>query len=168
MTKLANRAEFDRFLGEEVAGAVAIGDPISLIMVDIDKFKSVNDTHGHQVGDEVIKHVADLLDRSCRDGDLAARYGGEEMALVLPGTDRSTAAALAEMMRSTLCAAPVNCGDVQLPITASFGVSAFEPPSPLSTAPLLIKAADKALYHAKESGRNRVKVFTLPPKRIAA
>ncbi len=171
LTGLANRAEFDRFLAEELAAAVGSGEPISLIMTDIDRFKSVNDNHGHQVGDAVIKKVADLLDASCRDGDLAARYGGEEMALVLPGTDRATAAALAEAIRKQLAAEQIDCGDVSLPITASFGVSAYEPPSPLNKPALVLKAADKALYHAKESGRNRVKVFSLPPqlaKKLAA
>ncbi|MEM1013477.1 MAG: GGDEF domain-containing protein [Planctomycetota bacterium] len=162
MTGLANRAEFDRFLAEELAAAVGAKEPLSLIMADIDKFKSVNDTHGHQVGDAVIKKVAELLDMSCRDGDMAARYGGEEMALILPGTERSTAAALAEVIRTQLEADKVDCGDVGLFVTASFGVSAYEPPSPLDKAALLLKAADKALYHAKETGRNRVKVFSLP------
>ncbi len=168
LTGLPNRKEFDRFLAEEVAGAAAIGEPLSLIMIDIDRFKSVNDNHGHQVGDAAIQHVAEILDTNCREGDMAARYGGEEMALVLPGTDRATAAAVAEGIRKLIGGSPVKHDEVQLTITASFGVSAYEPPSPLDKPALLIRAADKALYHAKETGRDRVKVFSLPRRAAAA
>ncbi len=168
MTGLANRKEFDRFLSEELAESIGMNRPLSLIMIDIDKFKSVNDTHGHQAGDKVIVHMATLLAKHAGEGDLAARYGGEEMAIVLLHTDRATAAAVAEDIRRKLAAAPIDCGDVQLPITASFGVAAFEPGSPLVRPELVLKAADRALYHAKESGRNRVKVFSLPRAAPAA
>jgi diguanylate cyclase (GGDEF)-like protein len=168
LTGLANRAEFDRFLAEELADAAGRGEPLALILCDIDRFKSVNDTHGHQVGDGVIVHLANLMEASCREDDCAARYGGEEMALVLPGIDRVTAAAVAEELRRTLAAEVVIVGETQLPVTASFGVAAFEPPSPLDKPKILINAADRALYHAKETGRDRVKVFSLPRPRAAA
>jgi diguanylate cyclase (GGDEF)-like protein len=90
------------------------------------------------------------------------------MALVLPGIDRVTAAAVAEELRRTLAAEVVIVGETQLPVTASFGVAAFEPPSPLDKPKILINAADRALYHAKETGRDRVKVFSLPRPRAAA
>ena len=167
MTGLANRKEFDRFLSEELAAAIGMNRPLSLVMVDIDKFKGVNDAHGHQAGDTVIVYVAGLLAGNASDDDLAARYGGEEMALILLDTERATAAAVAEDVRQRLAAKPVDCGDVELAITASFGVAAFEPGSPLTKPELLLKAADRALYHAKESGRNKVKVFSLPRKAAA-
>ncbi len=167
LTGLANRAEFDRFLAEELAQASGEGRCLALIMVDIDKFKVVNDTYGHPTGDIVIQYVGNLMSKHAEEGDLAARYGGEEMALVLNSTDRSTAAAVAEDIRRALAAKLVEAGNAKLPITASFGVAAYEPPSPLNRSDLLVKAADRALYHAKETGRNRVKVFSLPQKGVA-
>lgn len=168
LTGLANRGELDRVLGEELAEATGQGERLSLILIDIDHFKSVNDTHGHQAGDAVIRHLAKLLTDNARAGDLPARYGGEEMAMILPRTDRSTAASMAEELRRTLAARPIHADDLKLSITASFGVAAYEPPSPLSKPSLLLGAADKALYHAKNAGRNRVKVFSLPRPAAAA
>ena len=162
LTGLANRATFDAFLAEELAQATGTKRPLALVMIDIDRFKSVNDTHGHPAGDAVLRHLGKLLSSTAQELDLAARYGGEEMALVLPGLDRAAAAALAEQVREAISARPVDVGEgVRLPITASFGVAAFEPGNPLGRPELLVKAADRALYHAKESGRDRVKVFSI-------
>jgi PleD family two-component response regulator len=107
LTGLANRARFDEFLGEQVATALAEGKPLALLLLDVDKFKSVNDTHGHQVGDQVLAALGELLRTAARAQDLAARYGGEEMALVLPGTTRATAAAIAESVRRAIAARSV-------------------------------------------------------------
>jgi diguanylate cyclase (GGDEF)-like protein len=167
LTGLANRGEFDTFLATHFGNAVSNGQPISLLMIDIDRFKSINDTHGHQTGDAVLQHLGKLLQTAVRSEDLAARYGGEEMALVLPGTVRVTAAAIAETIRRSLASKPISVAGKQLAVTMSVGVASWEPGSPLSTAAHLIKAADLAVYNAKHSGRNCVKVFTLKTPQAA-
>jgi diguanylate cyclase (GGDEF)-like protein len=131
--------------------------------MDVDKFKRVNDTHGHPAGDKVLKALGALLGSAARAQDLAARYGGEELALVLPGTTRATAAAIAESIRRAIAARPVNVGSTNFPITASIGVACLEAGSPFRDPSHLLKAADLAVYNAKRSGRNCVRVFTLPP-----
>jgi diguanylate cyclase (GGDEF)-like protein len=137
--------------------------------MDVDKFKSVNDRYGHQTGDRVLQAMGQLLSTATRAQDLAARYGGEEMCLVLPGTGRGTAAAIAESIRRAIAAKPLNLGTTSLPITASIGVATFEPNGPLRVPAHLLKAADLAVYNAKHSGRNCVRVFTLAaPKPTAA
>jgi diguanylate cyclase (GGDEF)-like protein len=125
-------------------------------MLDIDKFKAVNDTYGHQQGDRVLVEVARVLRRLSRDVDLPARYGGEEMAVVLPQTDVRGAEQGAERMRAAIEAMqiPRLDGGGLLPITASFGVASF--PSQAADKTALIAAADAALYRAKRGGRNRV------------
>lgn len=161
LTGLANRATFDQFLQEAFTRAKSGADgPLSLILLDIDKFKSVNDTHGHPVGDAVIRAVARLARAASRKTDLPARYGGEEMAIVLPNTPRANAAQLAETIRRALAAKPIPTTAGALPITASLGVASVEAGSPLTHPAHLVKAADLALYHAKNSGRNNVKVYT--------
>ncbi|HZZ44332.1 MAG TPA: GGDEF domain-containing protein [Tepidisphaeraceae bacterium] len=163
LTALANRATFDEFLAEQFKLAEETGKPMALLMLDIDKFKSVNDTHGHQAGDAVIKYIGKLLKTAARVQDLAARYGGEEMALVLPGTTRNTAAAIAETICRAVATKPIPVGDGKtLPITASLGVASVEPGGLLTQPAHVIKAADLALYTAKKSGRNCVKVFSPP------
>jgi diguanylate cyclase (GGDEF)-like protein len=125
-------------------------------MLDIDKFKSVNDTYGHQQGDRVLVEVARVMRRLSRDVDLPARYGGEEMAVVLPQTDLVGATQLAERMRVAIESLNVQRldGGGVLPITASFGVASFPGEALEKTG--LIAAADAALYRAKRGGRNRV------------
>jgi diguanylate cyclase (GGDEF)-like protein len=161
LTGLANRATFDEFLARHFAQAVRDGKSISLLVMDLDRFKKINDTHGHQAGDAVLKATAKLFGSAARQQDLAARYGGEEMVLVLPQTPRSVAAAIAESIRRAIAARPVPCGNVQVPVTASIGVASYEPGSPLREPAHLIKAADLAVYNAKHGGRNCVKVFAL-------
>lgn len=164
LTGLANRATFDEFLATQFAAAVSTTKPISLLMLDVDKFKSVNDRHGHPTGDAVLRQVSKLIRTAARAHDLAARYGGEEMTLILPGTPKATATAIAESIRRAIAAQPIVVGTLKLPITASIGVASYEPGCPFREPAHLIKAADLAVYAAKHGGRNCVKVFSLPAK----
>jgi diguanylate cyclase (GGDEF)-like protein len=161
LTGLANRGRLDEFLAMQVAAALKSARPLSLLMIDLDRFKSVNDTFGHQAGDQILASIGQLLATAARASDLAARYGGEEMMLVLPDTSRSTAAAVAESVRRLIAARTVRCGKNQIPVTASIGVATLEPPGPLTAPAHLLKAADMAVYAAKHGGRNCVRVFSL-------
>ena len=158
LTKLANRKHFDGFLETQVKYALETGKPCSLIMLDIDNFKHYNDTHGHQMGDEVLKSVARLLAGNVRSSDLAARYGGEEFTLVLPETTKDLAAVVAEKVRRAIQEADLPKANEQ-PLgfmSASFGVSSTA--DGISTPEDLIRAADEGLYLAKDHGRNQVYV----------
>lgn len=151
LTKLNNRRYFD----SEFASAVA-GGQASLILADVDHFKKFNDTHGHQMGDLVLKAVAKKLKGACRDGADAFRFGGEEFAIIMPISNMSRARHLAETMRRTIEKLQItqkSTGKVVGDITASFGVAVFEPGL---SAGKLIETADKHLYEAKRLGRNRV------------
>ena len=134
---------------EAMEGAMRYGEPLSLIMVDIDHFKKVNDTHGHQTGDRVLKGVAQILLKRVRGGS-AFRYGGEEMAVLMPKTDAEGAAQVAERLRKGIDAHKI--GGVK--VTASFGVAEID--ETMRDPGDLVERADVALYKAKESGRNRV------------
>ncbi len=148
LTGLYNRRSFEAFYHQEVAKCRRYSAPLSLILVDLDHFKNVNDTYGHQVGDRVLAAVAAILREATREADLAARWGGEEMALLLPETDGQGADVVAEKLREKIAGhAFPEAGQV----TASFGVATMN-----SDAMDLIAAADNALYRAKASGRNRV------------
>ncbi len=162
LTGLFNRGHFDRYVAEQFEAAVKGGSAMSLLMLDLDKFKSVNDQHGHPGGDQVLRMVGKLLKSAARPQDLAARFGGEEMCLVLPGTGRAVAAAIAESVRRAVAGSPVPLGKVPLKVTASIGVATFEPGCPFKEAMHLLKAADLAVYAAKKSGRNCVRVFSFP------
>jgi diguanylate cyclase (GGDEF)-like protein len=135
------------------------GDPLCLIMVDVDHFKKVNDTHGHVTGDKVLKGVAEILKKKVRGGS-AYRYGGEEMAVLLPKADLEGAAQVAERLRSAIEAHKI----AGVKVTASFGVAQCEPG--LADPPAFVEKADQALYQAKEGGRNRV-VMAPAPERAA-
>jgi diguanylate cyclase (GGDEF)-like protein len=133
------------------------GDPLSLIMVDVDHFKKVNDTHGHVTGDKVLKGVAEILKKKVRGGS-AYRYGGEEMAVLLPKADLDGAIQVAERLRAAIDARKI----AGVKVTASFGVAQFE--SGLADPPAFVEKADQALYKAKETGRNRVVAAPRPPR----
>ncbi|MBI3854573.1 MAG: GGDEF domain-containing protein [Planctomycetes bacterium] len=135
--------------------AARYGEPLSLIMVDVDHFKKVNDTHGHVTGDKVLKGVAEVLKKKVRGGS-AYRYGGEEMAVLLPKAELEGALQVAERLRAGIEAHKI----AGVKVTASFGVAQFEPG--LADPPAFVEKADQALYQAKESGRNRVVATKAP------
>ena len=125
--------------------------PLSLILMDVDRFKQYNDTFGHPAGDEVLRGVSSTLRAYVREHDLVARFGGEEFVVLLPSTDADTAVAVAERLRAAIASRPWPLGNV----TASFGVATADPSHPVSPASLL-EQADQALYRAKRAGRDRV------------
>ncbi|MGN6627424.1 MAG: sensor domain-containing diguanylate cyclase, partial [Tepidisphaeraceae bacterium] len=159
LTGLTNRAGFDGQSELIWAEADLKQQAFSLVMIDIDRFKTINDTYGHGGGDEVLREMGKLLKSSVRGQDIACRFGGEEFVLVLPDTTRDIAAIIADRIRCALEARTITCEGINIPVTASFGVSAYEPGGPLRTLQHVIKAADLALYESKNTGRNRVKVF---------
>ena len=162
LTGLSNRVTFDAFLQHHFAAALAEGKPLSVVLLDVDRFKTVNDKHGHPAGDQVLKVLGQFVTGMAQDGELAARYGGEEMVLVMPGATRQAASAAAETLRKAVSAKPIPVNrELSLPITASFGVATLEPGSPFREPAHLLKAADLALYAAKNAGRNCVRVFAL-------
>ena len=154
LTGLANRWAFDEELALEWRRAERVGDPLALILADIDNFKSVNDRYGHQVGDQVLRKVGEILSASVRQVDLAARYGGEEFAVIVPETDLEGAFQLAERLRAALAGGEVELADGRtISVTSSFGVAVK---ANLPRAEELVTVADEALYNAKRAGKNRV------------
>lgn len=158
MTKLYLHRYFKQRLSDEIKRAYRFKRKVAMIMVDIDHFKNLNDTYGHQTGDEVLKRVASILRRAVRTHDLPARYGGEEFALVLPETDMIGAVAVAERIRRSIENEVIEFGGAIIRKTASFGVSVY--PDCADDMDSLIKAADVALYWSKEHGRNQVTAAT--------
>lgn len=148
LTGLSNRRVFDDVLLREVARSFRRGEPLSLVLLDIDHFKQVNDEHGHQVGDEVLRAVSASLKAACRDADLPVRFGGEELAVLMPGCSALEALVAAERLREAIgvAIAPV-------PVTASAGVATV--PVNARNGEALLAAADQALYRSKADGRNR-------------
>jgi diguanylate cyclase (GGDEF)-like protein len=161
LTGVYNRREFNRWISCEIERSRREGDPVSLIMVDIDYFKKINDTYGHHIGDEALRCVSGLLKQEVRPGDHVARYGGEEFAIILPKTSGTEAMSVAERLRATIEAQPVllDTGGI-LNLTASIGFATF--PMHANSENMLMTEADKALYRAKQSGRNRVCPPSLP------
>ncbi len=155
LTGLHNRRYLTSHLDAVMAHMAEDGKPVSLLMVDIDKFKPINDTFGHAVGDEVLRAVARVLANNIRSFDLAARFGGEEFVVVMPDTDITVACAVAERLRKNLSAAPIVVADAaaEIPITISVGVSESRQGDTQKT---FLKRADDAMYQAKNSGRDKV------------
>ena len=158
LTGIHNRRSFDDRLVMELARTRRYDVPCALVMIDLDRFKAVNDRHGHQAGDEVLRHVATLVDAEKRLGDMIARYGGEELAAILPHTSAEEATAWAERVRARIEGEPTRWQDVAVPIAASFGIASA--PRHATSVAALIGAADRALYAAKERGGNVVVVAT--------
>ena len=150
LTQISNRRAFDRAITDEFTRARRYDTPLSMLMLDVDRFKNYNDTFGHQAGDEVLRQLADLLKHIARDIDFVARYGGEEFAAILPGIDQNHARLVAERFRSAVEAAEWE----NRAITISVGATTLTPDHNDPCA--LIENADAALYRAKKSGRNRV------------
>ncbi|MGM0451218.1 MAG: GGDEF domain-containing protein [Pseudomonadota bacterium] len=154
LTGLANRKHLRELLDLTMTEAHETGAPFSLLSLDLDHFKSVNDRHGHDVGDQVLREVARILTQRLRQADTPARWGGEEFLVLLPGTDGAGAERLAEALRQALAEARILAGDEVLTITASMGIAEF--PGDGSTLRDMLIAADNRLYSAKNSGRDRV------------
>ena len=159
LTDLANRRRFMSGLAQEIARTSRLHTPLSLVLFDLDRFKRVNDRCGHQVGDRVLRRTADAVRMRIRATDLAARIGGEEFAIVLPGSDASGAATFADYLRRDIQREVVVEGH-RRPITASFGVAQYQGGMSIET---LVGAADRALYDAKAAGRNRVCTADINP-----
>ncbi|MCB1666285.1 MAG: GGDEF domain-containing protein [Pseudomonadales bacterium] len=156
LTNLNNRGYFIELAEDELNRAIRYTHPMSLLMLDVDHFKRVNDTYGHKQGDKVLMELARVCVDTLRDTDIAGRLGGEEFAFLLPETDREEALEVAERLREVLAATAVGTdnGEEALHFTVSIGISTFGPE--LDTVDILLNSADKALYRAKKAGRNRV------------
>jgi len=156
LTGLHNRRYLDNHLRTLFARAMARGRPLTLCITDIDRFKQVNDVHGHDAGDEVLKEFAGRIRGTVRGADLACRYGGEEFVVVMPDTSAEVATVVAERLRGMIEARPfqLRSGEKPLMLTASMGIATMGPG--IVTPEQLLKQADRALYEAKNSGRNRV------------
>jgi diguanylate cyclase (GGDEF)-like protein len=156
LTSVSNRRAIDAALRRDIARADRDKAPLSVVLIDIDHFKTVNDTWGHLTGDAVLTFIGQLLSRTLRTSDVAGRWGGEEFLCILPNTDATGAIVVAERLRAELqkCAVSGPSGPVQ--VTASFGIAMVKGPECRSSLEDLLKRADTALYAAKEQGRNRV------------
>ena len=162
-TGLLNAATWERESAAEVARAVRTQSPLAIAMVDIDKFKAINDTYGHLVGDQVLKEIANTLNTLLRDYDLAGRFGGEEFSLLLPQTRAVDAFRIAERVRSNVAGlsiiAPGATGGERVQVTVSIGVAALDSGSKRELSEL-VAAADAALYRAKDGGRDQVQMIS--------
>jgi diguanylate cyclase len=155
LTGLANRRALEEFVRSAQITSMETGEPLSILMIDIDHFKKFNDSFGHQVGDQVLRLVAKVLQENVRGDDLAARYGGEELMAVLPGTAVDICAEIAERIRRRISEARLTrraTGEEISSVTVSIGVAQFRL---AESAEMMIERCDRALYQAKRSGRNR-------------
>ena len=157
LTGVANRGHWDNCLQDEFARVRRYKETASVILLDIDHFKSVNDNYGHQVGDEVLRQVTAIIEAQLRDTDIVGRYGGEEFAILLPKTAAQQALVLSERLRNAVAENVFDCGAHQLKVTISLGIAELDYSHDDSAKS--IEAADLALYQAKNNGRNRSVLF---------
>jgi diguanylate cyclase (GGDEF)-like protein len=159
LTGVFNRRYFDSRMDDEVARAKRFGGGVSILMIDLDHFKKVNDEFGHMVGDDVLRAVSATFARQLRKVDVVCRYGGEEFAIILPATQGASAVAVGEKLRRAI--ANTTFAGVPFPVTISVGIAEF--PTHGITRDDIIRAADSALYNAKEAGRNQVCLAAVAP-----
>ena len=167
LTGVANRRFFERRLGEEIERWSRRREPLVYMLVDIDHFKKVNDSYGHQAGDQVLQQVAELLGRDLRGADLLARYGGEEFVMLLPATTAAQGEAIAQRLCTSVARHRFKIADEQaLNVSVSIGVACLDGGQERVAQPpagWLFQQADVALYQAKQAGRNRIATATAPP-----
>ena len=158
LTGIFNRRRFSDVLRREVAVTRRYRNSLSLLMLDLDHFKAINDRFGHDAGDEVLRSIANTLTSSLREVDLAARYGGEEFAVIMPQTTKANAGIVAQRIAGQIALTAHTFGGEKVNLTASIGVAEFKDLKE-GNADNLVKAADVALYEAKRTGRNRIILF---------
>ena len=167
LTGLFNHRHIHQLLHEEFERADRIGERLSVAMFDLDRFKSVNDTHGHQAGDRVLEQMSEILRDSAREIDRLGRYGGEEFMALLPGTSIEDAEVFVERVRHEVARRPFNIGKEEpLHMTTSAGIATYPDPN-ISDPETLVRLADEALYAAKATGRNRVVRFDRIPEEVS-
>jgi diguanylate cyclase (GGDEF)-like protein len=159
LTGLLNRNSILEKLDDELSRAARAGTPVSVLMADLDRFKSINDTHGHLAGDAVLREAAHRLKSAARRYDSVGRYGGEEFLIVLPGCDASDAAVQAERMRDAIGATPFLTPSAPVPVTVTVSLGVAR--SSHGAAETLVREADESLYEAKGEGRNRVALHSM-------
>ena len=167
LTGLFNRRVFDERLGVEFRRSQRYGRPLSLLMIDLDRFKRVNDEYGHPFGDFVLAGAARSISSNVRESDVVARYGGEELVVMLPETEREQALAVAEKLRAAVSARDFSRDRATVRMTISVGISAL-PAAGIRDDGDLLNRADEALYEAKRQGRDRVVVATPAPAPASA
>lgn len=155
LTGLANYRSFCQLLEQEIERTERSGQPTSLIMLDIDFFKQVNDNWGHEVGNQALIHIAQLMLQTVRRLDTPCRYGGEEFGVILPNTDLGAALPVAERLRQVIAETPLQVDERQLELTASLGIATYQL-GEKTTPEELVQRADHYLYQAKQEGRNQV------------
>ena len=154
LTGLSNRTELNKALEQEISRATRYSRPFSLLMLDIDRFKLVNDNYGHQAGDKVLVELAKILDLETRTADIVGRFGGEEFLLILPELDHEQSLLLAERIRRAVESHTIRNQDRAIHVTVSIGVASY--PEHGDEAEKLVRASDNAMYQAKSDGRNRI------------
>lgn len=166
LTRIGNRATFDLSMKQAMARSRRNATPYSLLLIDLDHFKQVNDIHGHQAGDHILQQVAGAIKESARDTDVCCRYGGEEFAVILPDTAACEADFLARRIHRTIASVSRKLAQDHQPITVSIGIGSSSDFNH-SAGELIIEQADQALYRAKRNGRNRTEIWQSAESRHA-
>jgi diguanylate cyclase (GGDEF)-like protein len=167
LTGLANYRYFSRALEQELERTERSAQPTTLIMLDIDHFKRVNDQWGHEIGNQALIHIAKLTRQTVRRLDIPCRYGGEEFAIILPNTNLQASIPVAERLRQTIAETPLTLGDKKLHMTASLGIDTYRI-GEKATPKELVQRVDHYLYQAKQEGRNLVRHASLPPSEVVS